>query len=87
MLLLSSVTVIEVLPEEKKAETKKAEVKTSVLGQAVLDLLPLLQGMAVPVPAFLWCNKTKPFISRNVSCFMWRSERQTSLTGQGAVLK
>ena len=39
---VSQVTVIEVLPKEKKS--KKEEEKTVILGQNTVDLLPLLQG-------------------------------------------
>ena len=36
-------TVIEVLPKDKKGK----EEKTNVLGQSCIDLLPLLHGMSV----------------------------------------
>ena len=38
--LSSPVSILEVLPKDKKAK----EEKTSVLGQTTVDLLPLLQG-------------------------------------------
>lgn len=40
VVLLTSVTVIEVLPKEKKQK----EEKTVVLGQCTIDLLPLVKG-------------------------------------------
>lgn len=53
MVLLWPVTVTEVQPEQKKGEAK-----TAVVGQAVVDLLPLLQGTAAPLRNYVFspCN-------------------------------
>lgn len=70
MLLFWSVTVIEFLPEEKKIEAK-----TAVLGQAVVDLLPLLKGTVVPITNYvLYCNETNRSI-----CHLLYVEAQTAL--------
>lgn len=47
MVLWWSVTVIEVLAEEKNDEPRQVP-----LGQAVVDLLPLLQGTAIAIRSF-----------------------------------
>lgn len=46
MVCHSAVSVLEVLPKDKKAK----EEKTAVLGQACVDLLPLLLATGQPSP-------------------------------------
>ena len=50
------VTVIEILPKEKKQK----EEKTTILGQCTVDLLPVIKGE--------YHNKNKHFYDNSISC-------------------